>query len=248
MPFDHAGVLVDDLEGACAFARDVLGLGPPDAEVRVAEHGLSAAFFGTGDGRLELLRFDEPGDRRPGIDHVALEVDDLEATASRLAAAGVRFTGPLRPDPVFAPVDMRGRRHLWTDPATTFGARFQLTERLPATAPAGSVELFACVRVRDLRASLPWYEQLLGPAAFWPHDREVVFTVAPGRHLVAEEVPDRAGGGLATLVVDDLDGWVAAAAARGLSPTERETYGNGVRKAVYRDADGNEFGLAGAPA
>ena len=36
-------------------------------------------------------------------------------------------------------------------------------------------------------------------------------------------------------------------AARGIEPAKRETYGNGVRKATYRDADGNEIGFGGAP-
>lgn len=29
---------------------------------------------------------------------------------------------------------------------------------------------------------------------------------------------------------------------------KRETYSNGVRKALYRDPDGNEIGFGGAPA
>ncbi|HCT78591.1 MAG TPA: glyoxalase, partial [Micromonosporaceae bacterium] len=37
-------------------------------------------------------------------------------------------------------------------------------------------------------------------------------------------------------------------AERGLEPAERETYDNGVRKATFRDPDGNEIGLGGAPA
>jgi hypothetical protein len=37
-------------------------------------------------------------------------------------------------------------------------------------------------------------------------------------------------------------------AARGMEPADVETYSNGVRKAVYRDADGNELGFGGAPA
>jgi hypothetical protein len=49
------------------------------------------------------------------------------------------------------------------------------------------------------------------------------------------------------IFVEDLDARVAEIAARGLEPAERETYSNGVRKVVYRDADGNEFGLGGAP-
>lgn len=40
---------------------------------------------------------------------------------------------------------------------------------------------------------------------------------------------------------------VGEIASRGVEPAERETYSNGVRKVVYRDVDGNEFGLGGAP-
>jgi hypothetical protein len=40
---------------------------------------------------------------------------------------------------------------------------------------------------------------------------------------------------------------VTEIAARGLDPTVRETYGNGVRKVTYHDPDGNEVGFGGAP-
>jgi hypothetical protein len=52
---------------------------------------------------------------------------------------------------------------------------------------------------------------------------------------------------VATIFVDDLDAHIAAIATRGLEPDEIETYSHGVRKAIYRDADGNEVGFAGAP-
>jgi catechol 2,3-dioxygenase-like lactoylglutathione lyase family enzyme len=132
MRFDHVGILVNDLEAACAFARDVLQLGEPQ-EVRVDEHGMSAAFFPLGAGRLELLRFDDPGDRLPPgqdvrIDHVAVEVDDLEGEAERLRSNGVRFQGPRTPEEVQEPVELRGRRHLWTVPESSGGFMLQLTE------------------------------------------------------------------------------------------------------------------------
>jgi catechol 2,3-dioxygenase-like lactoylglutathione lyase family enzyme len=132
MRLDHVGILVDDLDRASAFATEVLGLGEPTA-VRVEEFGLSAAFFPLGAGRLELLRFDEPGDRLPPgervrLDHFAVEVDDLDAEAERLRGHGVRFRGPLTPEQVQAPVEMRGRRHLWTVPETAGGFLLQLTE------------------------------------------------------------------------------------------------------------------------
>ena len=51
-----------------------------------------------------------------------------------------------------------------------------------------------------------------------------------------------------TLFVDDFDARIDAIAARGIDPVERLTYRNGVRKAIYRDPDGNEIGFGGAPA
>jgi hypothetical protein len=50
-----------------------------------------------------------------------------------------------------------------------------------------------------------------------------------------------------TILVDDLDAMVADIAVRGIDPAERETYSNGVRKATYRDPDGNDIGFAGMP-
>ena len=133
MRFDHVGVLVADLDGARTFARDVLGLGDAVAEFRADDFGLSGAFYALGAGRLEMLRFDDPGDRLPGgetarIDHIAVEVDDLDAEAERLASHGVEFMGPLDPTPVTTPIELRGRRHLWTRPETSGGFMLQLIE------------------------------------------------------------------------------------------------------------------------
>lgn len=111
-----------------------------------------------------------------------------------------------------------------------------------------TLALFAGIRVRDLAAARPWYERLLGEPAFFPNAREIVWTLAEERSLYIEEDPGRAGGALVTVFVDDLDGHLAAIGARGLEPAERETYSNGVRKAIFRDDDGNEVGFAGPPA
>jgi hypothetical protein len=47
--------------------------------------------------------------------------------------------------------------------------------------------------------------------------------------------------------VDDLDTVVDGIVARGIEPTKRETYGNGVRKVTFHDPDGNEIGFGGPP-
>jgi catechol 2,3-dioxygenase-like lactoylglutathione lyase family enzyme len=110
-----------------------------------------------------------------------------------------------------------------------------------------SLHLFAGLRVRDFRAARPWYERLLGDATFFPHETEAVWTIAEGRSIYVVEHPDGAGHSVVTVLVDDLDARVAAIAARGLEPDEQLTYSSGVRKVVYRDPDGNEVGIGGAP-
>lgn len=108
------------------------------------------------------------------------------------------------------------------------------------------MHLFAGLRVRDYRAARPWYEQLLGEPSFFPHDTEAVWTLADDRSVYIVEHAE-AGHSVVTLFVDDLDEVLARIAERGLEPAERETYANGVRKATYRDPDGNEVAFGGAP-
>lgn len=109
-------------------------------------------------------------------------------------------------------------------------------------------ELFAGVAVSDLPRAVRWFDRLLGDVeSFEPNDTERVWTVARHRHVYVELRPGHAGHAMVTLFLDDLDAFIGAAARRGLPPDTQETYDNGVRKAVYRDPDGNEIGIGGAP-
>ncbi len=109
-------------------------------------------------------------------------------------------------------------------------------------------ELFAGIPVRDYAASLRWYERLLGkPPAFFPDDTEAVWEVGERRFLYIDVRPAHAGHAMLTLLVDDLDALLAELAERGLTPAAEEAYPGGVRKAVFRDPDGNEIGLGGGP-
>jgi catechol 2,3-dioxygenase-like lactoylglutathione lyase family enzyme len=111
-----------------------------------------------------------------------------------------------------------------------------------------TVDLFAGLPVSDYQRALAWYERLLGSEpAFFPNATEAVWELAEHRYLYIEELPERAGHGLHTVFVDDLDERVESISARGIEPASRETYGNGVRKVIYRDADGNEIGFGGPP-
>ena len=109
------------------------------------------------------------------------------------------------------------------------------------------VHLFAGLRVRDFQAARPWYERLFGEPSFFPHDSEAVWTLADERSVYVVEHPDGAGHSVVTIFTEELAAHVAAIAARGLEPDERETYDNGVRKVLYHDPDGNEVGFGGPP-
>jgi catechol 2,3-dioxygenase-like lactoylglutathione lyase family enzyme len=112
-----------------------------------------------------------------------------------------------------------------------------------------ALDLFAGIRVRDYDAAKPWYERLLGrEPAFFPNATEAVWELAEHRYVFIVEDRDAPGGANHLLWVEDLDGVVGEIASRGIEPAEQETYSNGVRKVVYRDVDGNEFGFGGAPA
>ena len=111
-----------------------------------------------------------------------------------------------------------------------------------------SLHLFAGMPVGDFATARAWYERLLGEPSFFAHETEAVWTLDEDRSVYAVQDAERAGHGLVTVFVEDLDGWLERIAARGLEPDEQETYSNGVRKAIFRDPDGNEVGFGGAPA
>jgi predicted enzyme related to lactoylglutathione lyase len=102
--------------------------------------------------------------------------------------------------------------------------------------------------VSDYGAARPWYERLFGkPPAFEPHETECVWEMTEHGFVYINEDPDRAGNSAVTLIVGDLDAVVGDIEDRGIELAERETYSNGVQKAIYRDADGNEIGFGGTP-
>jgi hypothetical protein len=112
-----------------------------------------------------------------------------------------------------------------------------------------ALDLFAGIRVSDFERAKAWYVRLLGTEpSFFPHETEAVWQITEHGSIYIVEVAEGAGGCVNTIVAGDFDERVAAMAARGIEPDERETYSNGVRKAIYHDADGNEIGFGGLPA
>jgi predicted enzyme related to lactoylglutathione lyase len=104
--------------------------------------------------------------------------------------------------------------------------------------------LFAAVPVSGLATALPWYENLFGRAPdMVPHDHEVMWKVVDAGWLYVVEDAPRAGHGLVTMSVPDLDDAVEEVGGRGLRPEAVENVGDAGRKATFRDPDGNEVSI-----
>lgn len=74
------------------------------------------------------------GPAKPGVNHIALGVDDVSAAGRRADDAGVRVTGD-------ATSGLDGRKTVSLDPAGTVGVRVRLTERLALVpSPASPVQ------------------------------------------------------------------------------------------------------------
>ncbi|MEA2420214.1 MAG: hypothetical protein QOE60_2420 [Thermoleophilaceae bacterium] len=112
-----------------------------------------------------------------------------------------------------------------------------------------SVEhLFAGIPVADLDAALAWYERLWGRAPdLVPNDNEGCWQVAESRWIYVVGDAERAGNALLTFLVDDLDGWVAELAARGLETGSVEAIAAGTRTTAIADPEGNRLTFAQVP-
>jgi len=80
-------------------------------------------------------------------------------------------------------------------------------QRLPRLLPMAP-HLFAGLRVRDFRAALLWYEQLLGEPSFFANATEAVWTLAENRSIYVVEHAE--GAAELAEVVDQLEQLVFA--------------------------------------
>lgn len=127
---DHVGVATDAVASSLGFFGALLGLvvGPPED---VPSEGVRVRFIETGDARIEMIEASDDTsafarsvrERGPGLHHIALRVDDLDATLEHLAGRGVRL------------VDRRGRpgahgtRVAFIHPSSARGVLVELVER-----------------------------------------------------------------------------------------------------------------------
>lgn len=100
---DHVGVMVGDLDAALRFYTETLGLEAGPIETH-EQPPIRRCCIRLGDAELELIEARDPGQtmirflphRGPGIYHVGLRVDDVDAEAARLRAQGVPLVGDIR--------------------------------------------------------------------------------------------------------------------------------------------------------
>jgi len=96
LKIDHLGIAVPDL-GEASKAWEALGF-TVEAVHDVPTEKVKAAFLPIGESHLELLQPTDPTsviakflERRRGLHHVCVLVEDLEATLAEMKARGVRL-------------------------------------------------------------------------------------------------------------------------------------------------------------
>lgn len=123
---DHIGVIVDDLAEASTLLEQGFGL---RASPGVVRPDLRTAFFQCGDASIEVIEITEPearlarlGDgQRARIEHIAIEVENLDQTLEALAALGIRPTAPPRMSSDYLT--------FWTAPESSDGVMYQFVQR-----------------------------------------------------------------------------------------------------------------------
>ena len=129
----HLGIAVRSLPESLRFYCELIGLPAAGEEVVAAEQvkvALLPASASTKGARIELLeataetsaiaKFIEKNG--PGLHHVALAVDDIDATAARLAAEGCQVLGQPQ-------TGAGGHRYVFVHPKSAGGVLLELVSR-----------------------------------------------------------------------------------------------------------------------
>lgn len=128
---NHIAIIVPELESALEFWQGALGLSLARTE-SVPSEGVDVAFLPVGASNVELLkptiadsgvaRFLEK--RGPGIHHMCLEVDDIDAMMARLREHHIQL---INEEPVTMPGhDGHGRKYAFVHPKSTGGVLVEL--------------------------------------------------------------------------------------------------------------------------
>ncbi|MGE0431229.1 MAG: methylmalonyl-CoA epimerase [Planctomycetota bacterium] len=128
MRLDHVAIAVPSIDAVLPLWAGVLGLAPLELE-DVPEQGVRVKKLDTGNTHIELLEPLVAGEgpigkhidkRGAGIHHICFRVDDIDAAATRLKAAGYRALSD-EPQP-----GANGARVLFLHPKDTGGTLIEL--------------------------------------------------------------------------------------------------------------------------
>jgi methylmalonyl-CoA/ethylmalonyl-CoA epimerase len=125
----HVAIAVPDVDEAAKFYEGKLGLKLSGKE-SVPGRKVTVGFIEVGNTRIELVQPDSPDSpiakfleqRGPGLQHICLEVDDIDAEFTRLKAAGVRMTDDA-PRP-----GAHGTKVTFIHPSSTGGVLVELSQ------------------------------------------------------------------------------------------------------------------------
>ena len=167
---DHVGIAVSDLPASLAFFKDVLGLHVETTE-EIASQRVRATFLNTGQSTFEMLEATAAASpiakylekRGPGLHHVALRVDNIEAALQHLRARGIRLIDD-QPRP-----GAEGALVAFIHPSAAHGVLVELKQ------PAPKVEMFTTVG----RHQLGDYELISLSDGFIGLDGGAMFGVVP---------------------------------------------------------------------
>lgn len=125
----HVGVVTEDLQGFIARMKEVFGV--QDTEIVVVPApDTHFAFFSIGGTPLEVIQPVSEHFRKVlfatnrGTNHLAFNVDDLDAAVAAMSAAGVRL-GHVTPNGI---VDMPHARMAYFNPGDTGGILIELVQ------------------------------------------------------------------------------------------------------------------------
>jgi methylmalonyl-CoA/ethylmalonyl-CoA epimerase len=127
---DHLGIAVNSIEDGKTFWTDALGL-PFEGKETVDAQKVTTAFFPVGESEVELLESTAPDGpvakyiekKGQGIQHVAFQVDDIEAALIELKEKGIQLIDE-KPR-----IGAGGAKIAFLHPKATNGVLVELCER-----------------------------------------------------------------------------------------------------------------------
>ena len=126
----HIAIVVENMDQALPFWQDTLGITVSGLQ-DIAKEEAQVGFLPLGDSEIELIvpTSNDSGlakflaKRGPGLHHLCLEVDDLEAFLLKLKEKNVRL---INEQPR---INQEGRRYIFIHPESTNGVLVELYEK-----------------------------------------------------------------------------------------------------------------------